>query len=112
MVMGVVIRHFFNERHARRTSPWWTWIVAAVCFVVIAWLSGLGPSESKAAETAAAPAQQTVKFADVQDIVTSRCSMCHAQEPVWSGVGVPPKGVMLETPDESAFTRSRSTCRR
>ena len=44
-----------------------------------------------------APARQ-VAFTEVQDIVMSRCSMCHAAEPVWDGIGVPPKGVMLETP--------------
>jgi uncharacterized membrane protein len=34
----------------------------------------------------------------VEDIVTSRCSMCHAKEPVWLGVTRPPKGVLLDTP--------------
>ncbi len=101
MIMGVAIRHFFNSQHAHKGNPWWTWLVAAACFVLIAWLSGFGPSAAKAAESKPVTAQaQKIKFADVQEIVVSRCSMCHAQEPVWSGVGVAPKGVMLETPDE------------
>lgn len=25
LVVGAVIRHFYNERHAGRPSPWWTW---------------------------------------------------------------------------------------
>lgn len=95
MVMGFVIRHFFNAQHARKKAPWWTWGVAIVCFVLIAWLSGFGPSAANAAEAAPAPS-----FAQVQEIVTSRCSMCHAQEPVWDGVGVPPKGVKLDNPDD------------
>jgi uncharacterized membrane protein len=33
----------------------------------------------------------------VDEIITSRCSMCHASEPVWSGIASPPKGVMLDT---------------
>ena len=28
----------------------------------------------------------------------SRCSMCHAAEPVWAGIAVAPKGVLLDTP--------------
>ena len=28
-----------------------------------------------------------------------RCSMCHTAEPVWEGIPVPPKGVMLDTPE-------------
>ena len=38
-----------------------------------------------------------VTFAQVEDIVLSRCSMCHAAEPVWAGITVPPKGVLLDT---------------
>jgi len=38
-----------------------------------------------------------VKFAQVEDIVVSRCSMCHATEPVWMGITVPPKGILLDT---------------
>jgi len=30
-------------------------------------------------------------------IVMSRCSMCHADEPVWAGIGSPPKGIVLDT---------------
>jgi uncharacterized membrane protein len=33
----------------------------------------------------------------VQEIVVSRCSMCHAAQPVWAGFMHPPKGVMLDT---------------
>jgi uncharacterized membrane protein len=35
----------------------------------------------------------------VEDIIISRCSMCHAAEPVWAGIGVAPRGVMLDTPE-------------
>jgi len=34
--------------------------------------------------------------------IQSRCSMCHALEPVWDGVATAPKGVRLDTPDEIA----------
>ena len=97
MVIGGVVRHFFNERHAHRASPWWTWIVAAACFIAVVLVSGL----SRGTDTAAAtpPAAAKVTFAKVEDIVISRCSMCHMPEPVWDGVGTPPKGVMLDTPE-------------
>ena len=26
--------------------------------------------------------------------------MCHAREPVWAGIVMPPKGILLETPDQ------------
>jgi len=36
------------------------------------------------------------------EVVTTRCSMCHAPEPVWEGVGEAPKGVWLDTPEHIA----------
>jgi len=97
LVMGGVIRHFYNMRHQGLPSPWWTWGVAVACGLLIVWLSTLGPAQSerprgKRAEAAAAT------FREVEDIVMSRCSMCHAPEPVWLGIVRPPKGVLLDTP--------------
>jgi uncharacterized membrane protein len=95
LLIGPVIRHFFNSRHEGKGSPWWTWGVAAAGMVAIGWLSAAGPSGAK---TGALPA--TPKFADVQDIVISRCSMCHTAEPVWAGIPAPPKGVRLDDPEQ------------
>ena len=95
LAIGPVIRHFFNSRHAGKGSPWWTWGVAAAGAIAIAWLSGAGPSGGKTGALAQAP-----KFAAVQDIVISRCSMCHAGEPVWAGFISPPKGVRLDDPEQ------------
>jgi uncharacterized membrane protein len=102
LVMGAVIRHFFNVRHQGRPSPWWTWAAAAACGLVIVWLSSLGPagtaapSGARRAEAAAVPA---VTFAQVEEIVIGRCSMCHAADPVWIGIVRPPHGIMLDTPE-------------
>jgi len=92
LVIGPVIRHFFNSRHEGKGSPWWTWGVAAAGMAAVAWLSAAGP---RAVTTSVLP--PTPKFADVSSIVLSRCSMCHAAEPVWEGISAAPKGVMLDT---------------
>jgi uncharacterized membrane protein len=102
LVLGAVIRHFYNVRHQGQPSPWWTWGVAAACGLAIVWLSTLGPAGAagppggKRAEAGTAP---TVTFAQVEEIVTGRCSMCHAADPVWAGIVRPPHGVMLDTPE-------------
>jgi uncharacterized membrane protein len=93
LAIGPVIRHFFNSRHEGRGSPWWTWGVAAAGMVVIAFLSAAGPREAKSGAVAAP------NDATVADIVMSRCSMCHAAEPVWAGIAHAPKGIVLDTPD-------------
>jgi uncharacterized membrane protein len=90
LLIGPVIRHFFNERHKGNDSPWWTWAVAAAGVMTIVWLSGTGAGIKMGA------LPETPKFAAVQDIVRSRCSMCHAAEPVWAGIVTPPKGVRLD----------------
>jgi uncharacterized membrane protein len=41
-------------------------------------------------------------FEAVTEIVQTRCSMCHAAEPLWDGMLWPPKGVVLETPAQIA----------
>ena len=43
IVVGAVIRHFYNMRHAGRPSPWWTWGVATVGMALVVWLSAAPP---------------------------------------------------------------------
>jgi uncharacterized membrane protein len=102
LVMGGVIRHFFNVRHQGKPSPWWTWGAALACALAIVWLSTLGPARAAVpagGKRAEAPAATPVAFAQVEEIVISRCSMCHAADPVWAGIIRPPRGVMLDTPE-------------
>jgi uncharacterized membrane protein len=96
IIVGAVIRHFYNMRHAGMPSPWWTWGVAAVGMALIVWLSAVPPGGD---EDAAALAPDEVAFTEVENIILSRCSMCHAAEPLWAGFAVPPKGVRLDTPE-------------
>ncbi len=95
LVIGAIIRHFFNAQHKGDPSPWWTWAVAAAGMAAIIWLSAQPASDSEAAT-----APETQLAAEVEEIVLTRCSMCHAAEPVWVGVPVPPKGVILETAEQ------------
>jgi len=93
LVVGAIIRHFYNERHAGRPNPWWVWWVATAGMVLIAWLSTAAPS----GETAEAATPAAVDVAEVENIVLARCSMCHAAEPIWPDMPAPPKGVMLDS---------------
>ena len=95
LAIGPVIRHFFNSRHEGKGNPWWTWAVAAAGMLAVAWLSGAGPRVLTTGELPPVP-----QFNKVADIVISRCSMCHAAEPVWEGIPAAPKGVMLDSDKE------------
>jgi len=110
-LMGVTIRHWFNSKHARRGNPHWTWGVTLILFLLVAWLSSprtFAYGEDGAAMGPATLGPVATRFAlaagfeHVQQIVLGRCSMCHAAEPVWGRMQWPPKGVMLETPEQIA----------
>lgn len=110
-LMGVTIRHFFNSEHAGKGSPWWTWAVTAVLFLIIAWLSTASmrtvPEPEARLNGPALRYAAAEGFGDVVSIVQGRCSMCHAAEPVWEGIHWPPKGVVLETEAEIAHEARR-----
>jgi uncharacterized membrane protein len=107
LIAGAFIRWFYNMRHSGRGSPWWAWGVAAAAILATIWITiistpaarerlGWTPLREPAVKVAAA---DKVPGA-VDDILTSRCSMCHAKQPVWSGIVHPPKGISLETAAE------------
>ncbi|NVO57133.1 urate hydroxylase PuuD [Rhodobacteraceae bacterium B1Z28] len=102
-LMGVTIRHYFNTRHARTGNPTWTWLVTALLFLAIIWLS-TAPMYKPLEEAEAQPLTSYEErfasaegFEEAHDVVLGRCSMCHAREPVWEGILWAPKGVLLET---------------
>ncbi len=102
-LMGVTIRHYFNSMHAGTGKPNWTWMVTALLFIAIIWLS-TAPMHQTVEEAEAKPlTPYEQKFAnaegfeDAQEIVLGRCSMCHSREPFWDGILWAPKGVLLET---------------
>ena len=100
-LMGVTIRYYFNALHAGIGNPTWTWLVTALLFLFIIWLSTLSPSERASQDTTFSQKQEifaaTDGFEEVYDIVTVRCSMCHARDPVYEGIGYAPKNLYLES---------------
>ncbi|MEY3005615.1 MAG: hypothetical protein RLZZ491_2791 [Pseudomonadota bacterium] len=107
-LMGVLIRHYFNTRHARGGNPHWTWGVTAVLFLAIMWLSSAPMNRDIDWEAEAlvpehlVPVVETAGFDDMASIVIGRCSMCHSAEPVWPGIHWAPRGVRLDSDAEIA----------
>ena len=106
-IIGVLIRHYFNTVHARKGNPHWTWLGAAVLFMIIIWLSTVpkvltGEPKTSAASAAAQVYIASAHFPAVRDTVLGRCSMCHTEEPVYEGIYHAPKGVLLDTDERIA----------
>ena len=109
LLIGAVIRHFFNTMHATGKKPWWCWAFAGVLFLIVITLSGaagwrgeLGAETAKREWTSdpQVALSRSQHFEEAEAIVISRCSMCHAREPLWPGMNHAPKNVRLETGDE------------
>jgi len=104
-LMGVTIRHYFNSMHARSSNPTWTWAITIIIFLVIMWLSTVPKVLDKSFSKMSKHTERFLSsedFRGVQDVISTRCSMCHAQEPVYSGVYTAPKKVLLETEKQIA----------
>ncbi len=110
LLMGAVIRHFFNALHRTHEKLWWCWAVAGLLFAAVITLSGApgwrveAPVEAAEARTIANdPGRALITsahFPEAEGIVLSRCSMCHARAPLWPGVTHAPKAILLETPED------------
>ncbi|SMQ72060.1 Uncharacterized membrane protein [Devosia lucknowensis] len=100
-LVGVVVRHYFNTRHARKGNPHWTWAVAVILMLVIAWLSTSPKLPGVDSETLASATGErfmaTEHFASASLTVQTRCAMCHTAEPVYEGVYEAPKNVILDS---------------
>ena len=107
LLMGVTIRHYFNSKHARTGEPVWTWIATGILFLGIMWLSSFGPvqvAEPNQINLTSAEKRfvNAPHFHDVRELVQSRCTMCHAQEPGYIGLINAPGNIALETDAEIA----------
>ncbi len=96
---GVLIRHYFNTRHARKGNPHWTWALVVVIFLLCAWLSS-GPRLPTGAESVpsaqASLLMQSPHFQAASAAVQTRCAMCHSAYTGYEGILYPPKSVILD----------------
>jgi uncharacterized membrane protein len=113
IIAGAIIRHFYNVRHGDHAkSPWWTWLVAALAIWTAFWIAMASSPGGRDRLGMKAMDERRVIAAGIAlppdhitSIVSSRCSMCHAAEPVWEGIQIAPKGVMLDNPASIALQK-------
>ena len=102
IVIGGLIRHFFNSQHAKKGSPWWTWILSFMIVLIMIYITNLGkPSKTddlKLTELSKSLNQEIL--ASAMETTLTHCSMCHASSPQWHGMKIPPKGIVLETSED------------
>ncbi|MGB2108302.1 MAG: urate hydroxylase PuuD [Candidatus Puniceispirillum sp.] len=94
LIIGCVIRHFFNTKHKGLPAPYWTWVVTAILTGMAIFLSYAGAPRASYDE--ASYGRGAELHANAVELVIERCSVCHAQTPQWDGLAFAPKGIMLE----------------
>ena len=87
---GALIRVWFVQRHKGEQDP----LVLAAGLVI------LGLTAILALPRPTVGGSGPAAMSDVQAIVHTRCLSCHAAKPTQEGLAAPPKGVILETPQE------------
>ncbi len=104
VVLAMISTHYPTAFMSR-----WAWLI-----LVLATLAGmllrrgrmaalLGGACALAVAVLALPARErgaaTAGLEDATPIIQRHCAVCHAQTPTFRGIGEPPKGVMLDTPE-------------
>jgi len=92
-------RHFFNLRNLGSHQPGWL-VGSAMAFCVLVFISM--PATSSKDLAAGNPEHQN--RADIARLMTTHCTPCHAQTPVFPGFANPPAGLLFEQPEQLAGT--------
>ena len=99
IIVGALIRHFFNIKHTGKKPPYLLWIPILIIVLFSVYLSDKGkPNLTENNESSNLIIEQIpneLKLAS-EEIIVSKCSMCHAKEPLWENMERSPKLVNLE----------------
>jgi len=95
-LVGALIRVWFVARHKGAASPL-PLIVALLLLAAIAAAMAPGsPAGGAARDSGQGSAAAPVSFAEVREVVATRCASCHASQPTQPGFVAPPKGVVFD----------------
>ena len=102
LIIGALIRHFFNIKHTGAKPPYWVCVPIIILGSIIFYISDLGkPKLNNVKNTATLIELIPEKtLVSTQEIIVSKCSICHAKEPLWENMKNAPKLVNLETPTD------------
>lgn len=92
IILGVLIRHWFNLKGVGKSNRWLVPVSAALLLFLVYYTA---PVQKLAqAETT------KVSFSEVQAVISKRCVSCHSQTPSDSIFTVAPAGVMFDRPED------------
>jgi uncharacterized membrane protein len=102
-VLAVLVRHYFNTRHATGKFAW-ALPLAALGMISLAFVTS-GKLSTPAIAPVAAPtttqqAPAMSEFDKVSGVIHERCTVCHSAQPTSPLFSAAPAGVMFDTPQQ------------
>ena len=99
LIIGALIRHFFNIKHTGAKPPYWVCVPIIILGSIIFYISDLGKPKLNNIKNRANLIELIPEktLLSAQEVIVSKCSMCHAKEPLWENMKNAPKLVNLET---------------
>ena len=99
LIIGALIRHFFNVKHTGSKPPYWVAMPVTIFTLLAIYISYSGKPELSEMKGNATLINKIPKpiLANAQEIIVSKCAMCHAREPLWENMANAPKLIRLET---------------
>ena len=104
LIVGALIRHFFNIKHTGEKPPYWVLLPIIILITLSIYVSEIGKPNLELNNN-----KNTVKLipkipklilSNAQEIIVTKCAMCHAKEPLWPNMQSAPKLLILETTED------------
>ena len=98
IVAGALIRQFFNIKHSGKSPPYLIWVPVTLIILFSIYLTDIGKPNLTSSKNTQFIVKQIPKKLLVasEEIIVSRCTMCHAKEPLWEKMSHSPKQLHLE----------------
>ena len=91
-IIGALVRHWFNLRNSGSDAIWPVPLAIIAIIMLAGYVSVPGFTGAKEEGLT-----RKVSVAEVQAIVKTRCTSCHAAKPTYPGIDKPPKNIKFET---------------
>ena len=100
LIVGALIRHFFNIKHTGEKPPYWVLFPIIILITLSIYISYIGKPNLKLNNKSNVELISKIPkliLTNAEEVIITKCSMCHAREPLWENMKSAPKLILLET---------------
>ena len=100
LIVGALIRHFFNIKHTGEKPPYWVLLPIIILITLSIYISYIGKPNLKLNNKSNVELISKIPkliLTNAEEVIITKCSMCHAREPLWENMKSAPKLILLET---------------